>query len=523
MYTNTRRNINKSNNKKTPFVEDPECAVFLSGFRTDIHPSQARDYREEIYQHIHKKYKVYIRKLDLPVRSKVAYLHLKNKQEANKLMNLDDFVWDQGKKVPTMCLANDEIKVYAYKRRESGNNTRDTRDNNMNLRVNNSNFHGRYSRDRSREDRYNDNKSYDGNNSSMSNSRYPSQDPSRSGTPSKFDFFSNGRSRTISKNLGESSWRNLSHNPMNNDETSSENSKINSQDDYVDTKQRSQEQDPVVNSDSAIHTNEVSEDEFGSFANSGKIQDWTINSDQQLSVIVSDNSSVRNSTKTPSMKENGIRQMAMTTIQPVKINELVNSCENNESTQTVTTVNMIDAQIQTQKSVGGLSTVTVIQNQASESQDFKIAQVDQETESVSNNFSQNPLSLVESTNSGSSNNTSSSGNTINTYDSVVYTTKITMCSQKLLEIWPKEFSTWPQEEMNRLVLNFYAIYMDGPQGPDNAVALIDAILKQAKQIQEQLMLAQNLAQIQMNSMDMVANILSGNSPVSQIQNTSVSY
>jgi len=111
------RTRNNTRPARRPFVEDPDKAVFLSGFREDINVSDWRQYREDVYQDIHRDYGVYITKLDLPVNSKYGYLHVKTIKEAKKLLNLkpeiNDDVDNDG---PVMRLAGGLISVFEYKK-----------------------------------------------------------------------------------------------------------------------------------------------------------------------------------------------------------------------------------------------------------------------------------------------------------------------------------------------------------------------------------------------------------------------
>lgn len=104
---------------RKPFVEDPDKAVFLSGFREDIPQHQWKSYREEVYQCINKDYGVYITKLDLPVNCKFGYLHMKNHRDAQKLLSLrpcEDDVGSDNEGAPHMKLAGGIIHVFTYKK-----------------------------------------------------------------------------------------------------------------------------------------------------------------------------------------------------------------------------------------------------------------------------------------------------------------------------------------------------------------------------------------------------------------------
>lgn len=108
----------KRNNYKT-FIEDPDKAVFLSGFRNNVPVEHWKDYREAVYQDLNKTYNVYIKKLDLPVNSKYGYLHCGTCQQAEKLLNLrNDYDDDSGKTLSAVTLAGGKIHVYEYKKTE---------------------------------------------------------------------------------------------------------------------------------------------------------------------------------------------------------------------------------------------------------------------------------------------------------------------------------------------------------------------------------------------------------------------
>jgi len=107
----------RTQRNRKPFVEDPEKAVFLKGFKTDLPVYQAKEYREQCYQTINKGYKVYIVKFDLPVNSADAFLHLKSVDDARRLMGLKDTLIDEnGDKVPYMMVEGDKIMVKTYKK-----------------------------------------------------------------------------------------------------------------------------------------------------------------------------------------------------------------------------------------------------------------------------------------------------------------------------------------------------------------------------------------------------------------------
>lgn len=106
------------------FQEDPEKAVFLSGFRTNIHRNDWKEYREVIYQDLQKQYGVYVRKLDLPVNSKFGYLHTKTVEQAQRLLSLHNIVdQESGKTLSQLVLGMNtrnwltKVHVYEYQRK----------------------------------------------------------------------------------------------------------------------------------------------------------------------------------------------------------------------------------------------------------------------------------------------------------------------------------------------------------------------------------------------------------------------
>jgi len=107
----------RTQRNRKPFVEDPEKAVFLKGFKTNLSIHQAKEYREECYQRINKGYKVYIVKFDLPVNSADAFLHLKSVDDAQRLLGLNNTLIDEnGEEVPYMMIEGDKIMVKTYKK-----------------------------------------------------------------------------------------------------------------------------------------------------------------------------------------------------------------------------------------------------------------------------------------------------------------------------------------------------------------------------------------------------------------------
>jgi len=142
---NTRRYNNQHNSyarngaryNRKPFVEDPDKAVFLSGFKENTPAYKWKDYREELYQAINKEYGVYITKFDLPSQSKFGYLHVKTAREAEKLLNLAPLSpkaganrWSRDDSdneefdvdTPCMILAGHPVYVYEYKKTQKRKN-----------------------------------------------------------------------------------------------------------------------------------------------------------------------------------------------------------------------------------------------------------------------------------------------------------------------------------------------------------------------------------------------------------------
>lgn len=118
-YNNSTLSANRirTQQNRKPFIEDPEKAVFLKGFQTDLPRYQAKEYRERCYQRINKGYNVYIVKFDLPVNSADAFLHLKSVEDAQRLMGLKQTLIDEnGEQVPYMTIEGDKIMVKTYKK-----------------------------------------------------------------------------------------------------------------------------------------------------------------------------------------------------------------------------------------------------------------------------------------------------------------------------------------------------------------------------------------------------------------------
>lgn len=113
--TSNLRQRNPAGHTSSEFMEIPEKAVFLSGFDSTRH--NWKEYRDQCYREIHEKYNVYIRKFDLPLYGKNAYLHLRSAEEANKLLDLKNH-WDEvgQKMISKINIAGTNIKVYKYEK-----------------------------------------------------------------------------------------------------------------------------------------------------------------------------------------------------------------------------------------------------------------------------------------------------------------------------------------------------------------------------------------------------------------------
>jgi len=189
------------------FQEDPQKAVFLSGFRTNIPSHKWKEYREAIYQDLQKYYNVYIRKLDLPVNHRFGYLHTKTVEQAEFLLNLNnEYDAETGKTLSQLDLARynpgkynwrTKICVYEYERKNEGRHHMGSRNHsserNLNVRgrsdrsFNNSNnsYNAGYDTPQSVRSHY---KNYPGtrsrNDNSLSTNGFGSEDFSRSTSPS---------------------------------------------------------------------------------------------------------------------------------------------------------------------------------------------------------------------------------------------------------------------------------------------------------------------------------------------------
>lgn len=95
------------------FRERPECAVFLHGFNTNV--SNWDTYREQCYQELKNKYRVYISKFDIGRFSESAYVHLKSPQDVQKLRDIDKYKDPKtGEMISRIKLAGGNVIVYPY-------------------------------------------------------------------------------------------------------------------------------------------------------------------------------------------------------------------------------------------------------------------------------------------------------------------------------------------------------------------------------------------------------------------------
>lgn len=97
------------------FRERPEQAVFLYGFNTNPKHFSWDQYREQCYQDLKNKYKVYITKFDIGRQKEFGYLHLKSKEMADKLKSINNYKDPQtGEMMSRVKLAGTNIVVYPY-------------------------------------------------------------------------------------------------------------------------------------------------------------------------------------------------------------------------------------------------------------------------------------------------------------------------------------------------------------------------------------------------------------------------
>jgi len=445
MYKNNNRR-NPTNNNKKQFREDPDCAVFMSGFRTDIDEKHAREYREVIYQAINKNYDVYIRKLDLPVNSKVGYLHVKTRAQAQKLLNLRG-EWDEDKQryTPVMNLADDPIKVYAYKSRRDGNN-------NINNTLSKNNSYENRRLNTSYQRQQDDNRSMS---SYGASSRNTSQEPSRCNTPS---MFNNHRSRTISKTSNDGNWRkDITHNPMNIQDG--------------DMSLKMSDNMPAV-LDSALTTYDVSANESEyvedmddtltkSSNNNHNNMDWATGVTRQ------------NTVKESTVSSCSTEKVTNPDQTKIEINEI--KTETSES---------IDVPFLTQQSV-----VTVVDKEENSinktcEQESDLMMIPQEiltNTSVDQTSTSTSASTTSGVNSGHSQGQNQITDTMSEdYNAVVKNSMFEMAAQTLQQIWPKEFDSWPIEQAQIFISCFFQVYLTN--GPDSAVLLVNNIVEEGERI-----------------------------------------
>lgn len=190
-----RSNLGPKRNYNT-FQEDPEKAVFLSGFRTNINNNEWKSYREAIYQDLQTYYGIYIRKLDLPVNHRHAYLHCKTVEQAESLLELKNYEdKESGKMLSQLDLVRNHknwrsrICVYEYERKTDGSHFED----NSSMNSNYLNVRGRNGRSYNNSASYESPRNYGSNRSQSRN--YPN---SRNNFSRNFAGSTNVSSRSIS-------------------------------------------------------------------------------------------------------------------------------------------------------------------------------------------------------------------------------------------------------------------------------------------------------------------------------------
>lgn len=99
--------------KRENFVPIADRAVFLYGFNKKHKEWEA--YREQCYQDLRKHYGVYIVKFDIGKNSDSAYVHLRNKDQADKLKGIGNYSDPKtGEKMSRLRLGGSNIVVYPY-------------------------------------------------------------------------------------------------------------------------------------------------------------------------------------------------------------------------------------------------------------------------------------------------------------------------------------------------------------------------------------------------------------------------
>lgn len=95
------------------FRERADCAVFLHGFNVNVNNWDT--YREQCYQELKNRYKVYISKFDIGRYSESAYVHLKSPHDVQKLRNMDPYEDPKtGEMLSRLKLGGGNIIVYPY-------------------------------------------------------------------------------------------------------------------------------------------------------------------------------------------------------------------------------------------------------------------------------------------------------------------------------------------------------------------------------------------------------------------------
>jgi len=112
--------------KNHNFKEQADRAVFLYGFNTEV--SDWRIYREQCYQDLRNKYKVYISRFDIGRYSESAYVHLKNVEDVEKLKKVNNYRDPKSKEMlARIKLGGSNIIVYPYRKDRNPNSKRTSR------------------------------------------------------------------------------------------------------------------------------------------------------------------------------------------------------------------------------------------------------------------------------------------------------------------------------------------------------------------------------------------------------------
>lgn len=112
--------------KNQNFKEHADRAVFLHGFNTKV--DDWRKYREQCYQDLRNKYKVYITRFDIGKYSESAYVHLKSVDDVEKLKKVNKYRDPKSKEMlARIKLGGTNIIVYPYKKDRNPNSKRSSR------------------------------------------------------------------------------------------------------------------------------------------------------------------------------------------------------------------------------------------------------------------------------------------------------------------------------------------------------------------------------------------------------------